>query len=104
CSAISTGLCAPYCYRSPRRAALRNTLPAHMRSSPLAVNVPVIHMHGDAISPFLMGAISDATGSLVYGLLLAALMIAVGGAILVASAPVLRRALTPPEPTPSRMP
>lgn len=89
---------------APLNAALCNVVPAHMRSTAVAVNVLVIHMLGDAISPFLMGAISDATGSLVYGLLLAALMIAVGGAILVASAPVLRRALTPPEPTPSRMP
>lgn len=86
---------------APLNAALCNVVPANMRSSAVAVNVLLIHMLGDAISPFLMGTISDATGSLAHGLLLASAMIAVGGAILVASAPVLRRTLEPaPTPTP----
>lgn len=80
---------------APLNAALCNVVPAHMRSTAVAVNVLLIHMLGDAISPFLMGRISDATGSLGLGLLLAAAMIALGGLILVASAPVLRRSLEP---------
>lgn len=81
---------------APLNAALCNVVPAHMRSTAVAVNVLVIHMLGDAISPFLMGRISDATGSLGLGLLLAASAIALGGVILVLSAPLLRRTLDAP--------
>ena len=88
---------------APLNAALCNVVPAHMRSTAVAVNVLVIHMLGDAISPFIMGRISDATGSLGWGLLLASAMIALGGIILVASAPVLRRTLEP-SPAPASQP
>lgn len=87
---------------APLNAALCNVVPAHMRSTAVAVNVLVIHMLGDAISPFIMGRISDATGSLGLGLLLAAAMIALGGLILVASSPVLRRTLEPAPETASQ--
>jgi len=80
---------------APLNAALCNVVPANMRSTAVAVNVLVIHMLGDAISPFLIGAVSDATGTLGGALLLAASAIVLGGLILVLSAPVLRRALTP---------
>jgi len=80
---------------APLNAALCNVVPANMRSTAVAVNLLAIHMLGDAISPFLIGWVSDATGSLGGGLLLAASAIVLGGLILVLSAPALRRALAP---------
>ena len=48
----------------PTNAALVNSVDAGIRSTALAVNVFVIHLLGDAISPLLIGTISDKTGSL----------------------------------------
>lgn len=89
-SAVFVALFFLFFNTAPLNAALCNVVPASMRSTAVAVNVLVIHMLGDAISPWLMGRLSDGTGSLASGLLLAASMIAVGGVILVLSAPVLR--------------
>lgn len=43
----------------PTNAALVNSVGAQIRSTALAVNVFVIHLLGDAFSPWLIGAISD---------------------------------------------
>jgi MFS transporter, Spinster family, sphingosine-1-phosphate transporter len=43
----------------PTNAALVNSVGAEIRSTALAVNVLVIHLLGDAFSPWLIGAISD---------------------------------------------
>ncbi len=43
----------------PTNAALVNSVGAGIRSTALAVNVFVIHLLGDAFSPWLIGAISD---------------------------------------------
>jgi MFS transporter, Spinster family, sphingosine-1-phosphate transporter len=48
----------------PTNAALVNSVSASIRSTALAVNVFVIHLLGDAVSPALIGRISDKTGSL----------------------------------------
>ena len=46
----------------PLNAALVGCVPANLRASSIAINVLFIHMFGDAISPYLMGAMSDALG------------------------------------------
>ncbi|AKU90333.1 spinster family MFS transporter [Vulgatibacter incomptus] len=74
----------------PLNAVLVNVVPASMRASAVAINVLVIHMLGDAISPWLIGQVSDAS-SLGSAVRLNCAMIAVAGVILVAGAPVLRR-------------
>ncbi len=79
----------------PLNAALVNVIPASMRASAVAVNVFVIHMLGDAISPWLIGRISDAS-SLGHGVLLTCFMMALAGLILVSGSGVLRRELTRP--------
>jgi hypothetical protein len=45
----------------PTNAALVNSVSPAIRSSALAVNVFVIHLLGDAFSPWLIGRISDKT-------------------------------------------
>lgn len=80
---------------APLNAVLVNVVPAGMRSSAVAVNVLVIHMLGDAISPWLIGRVSDAH-SLGVAVLLNCAMIAVSGLILVAGSGVLRREMERP--------
>jgi MFS family permease len=46
----------------PLNAALVGCVPANLRASSIAINVLFIHMFGDALSPYLMGAMSDALG------------------------------------------
>lgn len=74
----------------PLNAAIVNVVPPRMRASAVAVNVLAIHMLGDALSPWLIGRVSDAVG-LATGILLNSVAIALAGAILVAGAGVLRR-------------
>jgi MFS transporter, Spinster family, sphingosine-1-phosphate transporter len=45
----------------PVNAAIVNSVSAEVRSTALAINVFVIHLLGDAFSPWLIGAISDRT-------------------------------------------
>jgi len=75
---------------APLNAVLVNVVPATMRSSAVAVNVLVIHMLGDAISPWLIGKVSDGS-SLGVAILLNCVMIAVSGLILLGGSGVLRR-------------
>ena len=77
----------------PLNAAIVNVVPPDMRASAIAVNVLVIHMLGDALSPWLIGKVSDAS-SLGMGVLLDCVAIAVAGAILFAGAGVLRATWT----------
>lgn len=54
----------------PLNAALVGCVPANLRASSIAINVLFIHVFGDALSPYLMGAMSDTLGpSLAGGLL-----------------------------------
>jgi MFS family permease len=48
----------------PSNSAVVNSVSASIRSTALAANVFVIHLLGDAVSPTMIGAISDKTGSL----------------------------------------
>jgi len=65
----------------PLNAALVACVPATVRVRAVAVNVLVIHMLGDAISPPLMGWVSE-RWSLALAIALTAVPIAVGGALL----------------------
>ena len=66
----------------PTNAALVNSVDAGIRSTALAVNVFVIHLLGDAISPLLIGAISDRTGSLQIAFWVAFVAAGISGVIL----------------------
>lgn len=51
----------------PLNAALLGCVPANLRASSIAINVLFIHTFGDAISPYLMGAVSDQLGPALAG-------------------------------------
>ncbi len=51
----------------PLNAALVGCVPANLRASSIAINVLFIHLLGDAISPYLMGSISDTIGPSLAG-------------------------------------
>jgi MFS family permease len=66
----------------PTNAALVNSVSASIRSTALAVNVFIIHLLGDAVSPTLIGRISDKTGSLQTAFWVAFAAAAISGVIL----------------------
>lgn len=51
----------------PLNAALVGCVPNNLRASSIAINVLFIHAFGDAISPYLMGALSDLAGPSLAG-------------------------------------
>jgi MFS family permease len=66
----------------PLNAAIVNSVGAPIRATAIAVNVFVIHILGDVPSPPLIGYISDKTGSLPQGFVVAVIAVAVSAAIL----------------------
>lgn len=74
----------------PLNAAICNVVPAGMRASAIAVNVLIIHLLGDALSPWIIGRISDVS-NLAVGVSINCAAMAVSGLILVFGAGVLRR-------------
>lgn len=54
----------------PLNAALIGCVPANLRASSIALNVLFIHAFGDAISPYLIGGISDVLGPGLAGTIL----------------------------------
>lgn len=66
---------------SPVNAETVNCVSPRMRATANAVSIFAIHLLGDAISPTLVGVISDHTGNLHFGMMLFALIILASGAI-----------------------
>ena len=66
----------------PLNAAIVNSVGAPIRATAIAVNVFVIHILGDVPSPPLIGYISDKTGSLPQGFIVAVIAVALSAAIL----------------------
>jgi sugar phosphate permease len=65
----------------PLNAAMANVLPAHVRTFGFAVTTMLIHVLGDAISPWLIGEMSDRTG-LTLPVLLTGCVLSFSGVIL----------------------
>lgn len=66
---VNTALALVFCaeffifaYYGPYNAAIVETVPAAMRSMAFALNIFIIHALGDAVSPYLVGRVSDAAG------------------------------------------
>ncbi len=74
----------------PSNAILANVTHPAMRATGFAVNILVIHILGDAISPFVIGAIADRS-SLDTGFLVVSLFMLLGGVIWLLGAPYLDR-------------
>ena len=62
-------------------AVIVSVAPTHLRSTAVAANIVIIHLLGDAPSPFLIGAVSDHS-SLQGGILLAVVAMAISGILL----------------------
>jgi len=67
----------------PLNAAMANVLPADLRARGFAVTTGAIHLLGDAVSPYLIGASSDAIGLTVPVLITGALLVLAGAVLLV---------------------
>ncbi|MGD9690519.1 MAG: spinster family MFS transporter [Phycisphaerales bacterium] len=80
CLMLSTG---------PSNAITANVCHPALRSTAFAVNIFVIHALGDALSPWLVGAIKDQAGTLEAGFLLVGGLILVGGVVWLSGMPHL---------------
>jgi len=67
----------------PLNAVILGVTPTHLRATAVAANIVIIHILGDAPSPFLIGWVSDRS-SLQGGILLAAAAMLVSGFLLLA--------------------
>ncbi len=67
-----------FAYSGPYHAAIVETVPVTMRSMAFALNIFILHALGDALSPFLLGVVSDAAG-LRAAMFLAMLYLLFGG-------------------------
>jgi MFS family permease len=68
-------------YNGPINAIIVNSVGANMRARAVAVSILSIHTLGDAISPPIIGRVSDQTGHLVNGIVLVPVMLLVAAAI-----------------------
>jgi MFS family permease len=76
----------------PLNAAMANVLPTHVRTLGFAVTTMLIHLLGDAISPWLIGEASDRVG-LALPVLITGCLLSVAGVILLAGRRTLARDL-----------
>ncbi len=74
----------------PMNAAMANVLPAELRARGFAVTTFLIHLLGDAASPWLIGAASDRVG-LLTPVLIAGCMLGAAGVVLLAGRSTLER-------------
>ncbi len=68
-------------YNSPINTVIVNAVGAHMRARAVSISILTIHLFGDAISPPIIGQISDRTGNLTHGIVLIPVMMLVAAAI-----------------------
>lgn len=66
----------------PLNTAIINSVPARIRATAMATTIFVIHLFGDAISPTLIGMVSDWSGSLAVAVAACALPLLAGGLVL----------------------
>ena len=70
----------------PLNAAIVNSVSAPVRATAVSLNLFCIHFFGDTFSPQIIGAISDRTGNLRFGLGATLISLVVSCAILLAGA------------------
>eukprot|EP01114_Cavostelium_apophysatum_P005826 TRINITY_DN1699_c0_g1_i1.p1 TRINITY_DN1699_c0_g1~~TRINITY_DN1699_c0_g1_i1.p1 ORF type:complete len:466 (+),score=49.40 TRINITY_DN1699_c0_g1_i1:224-1621(+) len=68
-------------YNGPINAIVANVIPASYRARAFSLQNLCIHLLGDAISPVIIGAISDASGSLTLAVSLVPISIALGSLV-----------------------
>ncbi|MEN9787796.1 MAG: hypothetical protein RLZZ299_3060 [Pseudomonadota bacterium] len=57
-----------WCYNGPINTLIANSTDADLRARAFSLSILCIHLFGDAISPPILGAVSDATGNLTLAL------------------------------------
>ncbi|MBI4803565.1 MAG: MFS transporter [Elusimicrobia bacterium] len=67
-----------FMHSGPYHAAIVEVNPVNMRSMAFALNIFIIHAFGDAVSPTIIGAVSDAAG-LAFAIFLAVIFLFFGG-------------------------
>ncbi len=77
----------------PSNTILANVTPAPIRATAFAVNILIIHLFGDAISPPVIGWIADRS-SLAIGFVVVSVMMVIGGVLWVWGARYLQRDTT----------
>jgi MFS family permease len=70
-----------WCYNGPINTIIVNAVGATMRARAVSISILAIHLFGDAISPPIIGLVSDRTGQLLNGILLVPVLMLVGAAI-----------------------
>jgi MFS transporter, Spinster family, sphingosine-1-phosphate transporter len=78
-------------YLGPIMAALHDAVPADKRGIATGTYLLLVHLLGDAISPYIVGQIADRFGGLRNGLLAATAMLLVGGACALRAIGAIRR-------------
>ncbi|MFZ5481961.1 MAG: spinster family MFS transporter [Myxococcota bacterium] len=67
-------------YNGPINTVIANSVPAEMRARAFSLSILCIHLFGDAISPPIIGQISDVTGDLTLAVAIVPVMLAAGAA------------------------
>lgn len=89
---IGGALFMAFIYTGPANTALANVTHPSIRASAYAINIFFIHAFGDAISPPLIGGLTDATGgNMNIGFLVVGVMILIGGVFWIIGARYLDR-------------
>jgi sugar phosphate permease len=84
----------------PLNAAIINVVPPSLRAFAFGISMLTLHLLGDAASPVVIGWISDRS-SLGTAILINAVPVAIGGAVLLPALALFRRpAHSPPSPAP----
>eukprot|EP00128_Syssomonas_multiformis_P014495 Colp12_sorted_trinity150504_noHs@12936 len=73
-------------YNGPTNALTANCVPANIRARAFGLQIFIIHALGDAISPPIIGAISDSTGNLTSAIVLIPISLGLGGIVWLAGA------------------
>lgn len=70
-----------WAYNAPVNALLVNSVEPSLRARAFGISILCIHALGDAVSPPIIGSISDRTGSLIGALVIVPVTLALGGLI-----------------------
>lgn len=70
-----------WAYNAPVNALLVNSVEPSLRARAFGISILCIHALGDAVSPPIIGSISDRTGSLIGALVIVPVTLAIGGLI-----------------------
>jgi predicted MFS family arabinose efflux permease len=83
------GLTLAWMNQGPSNTIIVNVTDPKIRATAFALNIFLIHILGDIPSPTIMGAVSDLTGKLFWGVMLTAPAMALSGVFFCLGAPHL---------------